>query len=176
MINKAQGTTYTSDDVYGAPVMTLKNLKKDKKWTNLFDLMRDSLTHFDSDVKFYYKWDETPDELGFKDLMNNEDFCERVRKLNKDSKFQELLLPVMDDFDAIERDTIPTAKNAVELDRLLNKGEKDGAFDSDATPYFESGAFDVYPMLTFVGSIRYSSYDRTDPEVLFDYIQLVDRS
>lgn len=174
LINKAQGTKYEFTDVYGAPVQTLKKLKTNKNWINIFDLARDSLDHFKSDVEFVQNWEETPDELGFKALMNNQDFCDRVNALDTDSPFRTLLTPVMEAYGA-NIDSMEMAKMADEYDTLLN-GYGDDALFSGGEAYFESGAFDVYPMLTFVGSIRYDSYDRTDPKVLFDYIQLMDRS
>jgi hypothetical protein len=173
LINKAQGTKYTFDDVYGAPVKTLKELQKNKKWTNIFDLARDSLTHFKADAEFVQNWEATPDELGFKRLMSNTDFCDRVNALDADSEFRTLLTPVMKAYDD-NYTSMEMAKQAIEFDYLLNGYSSDTFEDGEA--YFEQGAFDVYPMLTFVGSIRYDSYDRTDPEVLFDYIQLMDRS
>ena len=176
LINLAQGTTYKYEDVYGAPIRTLKALKSSKKWFNIFDLARKSLTHFKPDVEFYKRWDNTPDELGFKRLLKDDKFCDFVRDLDKDSTFRTLLQPVMKAY-AKNKDTMANAKSASDLDYYLSYGEDAKVFDkiSDKS-YFDKGAFDFYPMLSFVGSIRYDSYNRADLNVLFDYIQLVDRS
>lgn len=169
LINEVKGTSYTKADIYGVPVKTLKMVEGDSKWTNIFDLAHECLSHFADGVAYHKNFSKTPDELGFKDLMDEGTFRSDIRSLATDSVFRQVLEPV---FDAEESHTdafLRFSKLAQHYDAVLHR---DRVF-KEGKRFFKEGAFDSYPMLTLVDDLQYSSPKQRT--VLFDYITLIDR-
>lgn len=170
LINYVKGTSYTKADVFGVPVKTLKLVKDDSKWNNIFELAHECLSHFADGVAYMKNISKTPDELGFKNLMEDDAFRKDVRGLNTDSVFRQALEPIFEAEESHTDDFLRFSKLALHFDGNLCR---DQVF-TEGKKFFREGAFNSYPMLTLVDTLRYSSVKQKT--VLFDYITLIDRS
>lgn len=170
LINEVKGTSYTKADIYGVPVKTLKMIKDDSNWNNIFDLAHECLSHFTDGVAYLNNFRKTPDELGFKTLMEEDLFRSDVRSLDANSVFRQVLEPVFDAEEFHTEEFLRFSKLAQHHDAVLHR---DVVFNKTSEEFFQKGVFDSYPMLTLVDDLQYSSPKQRT--VLFDYITLIDR-
>jgi len=170
LINHVKGTNYTKADIYGVPVKTLKMIKDDPKWNNIFDLAHECLSYFADGVAYDKNINATPDELGFKKLMEEDTFRKDVRGLDTNSVFRQTLEPIFDAEESHTEEFLRLSRLAQHHDAVLHRDRVFG----EGKNFFKTGAFNSYPMLTLVDTLRYSSVKQRT--VLFDYITLIDRS
>lgn len=172
LINKHyRGFDFSAKDVYAVGSMAEKKIRKMDNWYNIFDLVRAIVPKYEDAITFFASYRKTPDDLGIKNLLDEKVFTKRIKELDKKSVFRKNVETILKDHDKY-------ADDQVAADFLRDFDADYGAelFEGVGTPYFKKGAFNVYPMLTFVGTIYLGSYNRTNLDVLFDYIKMVDRS
>lgn len=167
LVNKRFG--YDFKTVYGVSSLAMSKVKKTKGWYNIFDLFRKLVPEYEEAVTYKVKSGNTSSHLSIKDFLDNVDFIDGVRDLDKDSPFKTAVLPMIEEFAKVKHVNGVAAFvqnfDAAYGDRVLS--------DVDSKPYFSTDDFSSYPMLRFVGSIRSG---RESLRTLFDYIKLVDRS
>lgn len=161
---------FAFEDVYAVGSLGQNKVKKMDNWFNIFDLVRAIVPKYKDAIEFFASKTKTSDDLGIKDLIGNKDFTDHVRKLSKASPFRQNIMPLLDGQDKYADDQI-AASFLRKFDHLYGAN----LFDDVGTPFYTNGAFNMYPMLSFVGTIRVSSYNNTDLGVLFDYIKLIDK-
>ena len=170
---------FTMDDIIGLGAQARKQIEKLDNWYNVFDLIRDVTPKYTDPVRYLKNVQVTSDILNIKNAMEHDVFAEHVRDLSKDSRFRKAVLPMIEDFEASDKGK----KKRLALDQArfvkwFDHRHGAGVFDEMGKPYFENKDFDIYPMaLTFVKDIELdNSYRTTDLDVLFDYIDTIDRS
>lgn len=172
MINSHLGTKYTQKDIYGVGSQTFNKIKKNIKWVNIFDILKQIINEYADAVTYCKRVEITDNPHGIRDLCTNNlklEFVKYVEALDDSSLFKQAVLPLMNDHikwsKHIERARFATQIN-VDLGLKL--------FDNEVIAYFDNHTFTCYPMFQFISNINYSSVSNL--KVLFDYINIIDRS
>lgn len=172
LINKHLGTSYTTANIYGFGSQAVGKIKKIEEWVNLFDVLKEVCKGYTEAVDYFNRLEKTSDAHSIKGRCtekNTEEFNKMITKLPKDSVFKEAVMPLIEDHTKFGK-----AARAVRFIKQINVDLALGLFDNKVTAYYDDKAFKSYPMFKFVSSIDYHS--GKDLQVLFDYIELIDRS
>jgi hypothetical protein len=172
LINKHLKTDYSVKDIYGFGSQAIGKIKKNENWVNLFDVLKEVVKGYDTAVHYFDAIERTSDAHGIKTRCTEKstsDFVKLVQKLDKDSAFRVAVLPLIEDHAKFGK-----VGRMVRFIRQINVDLGLGLFDNKVPGYFDDNAFKVYPMFSYISSISYSS--GKDLTVLFDYIELIDRS
>lgn len=172
LINKHLNTTYTLKNVYGFGSQAIGKIKKNDKWVNLFDVLREIVKSFSDGVDYFNRLEKTGDAHGIKSMCTDRataEFTKFVSGLDKTSEFKRAVSQLIEDHVKYGK-----AARQVRFVKQINVDLKLELFDNKVTGYFDDKAFKVYPMFSFVNSINH--HQTKDLKVLFDYIELIDRS
>jgi hypothetical protein len=161
----------------------LKKFQNRSNWVNIFDAAKDFFDDFVDVYQHLLNLECTPDEFDIiaqlEQAYKNSNFSASlkqfvysIKELNPNSTFRNAFEPVILDLKkyAKQCDAAVTIHSiAVVFGNKVYENMK-------GRPYFPKNAFDKYPMLSFVGSIRMNTYNNTPLDKLFDYINLIDWS
>lgn len=175
LINDAQKTKYTYEDVVGVSTLTHRRIVGNKKWKNVFETAANLVNKYSTASATYRNFLASEDTFGIRDGLVRSpqlaaNLLTRLNALPKGSKFKKELSGLVSAYDAIVKTDVDIVK-CVHLfeERIL------GQTLAKPTPLTLTGTHDklrkAYPMLTFVGKIDYNYLDQ-----FFDYIALIDRS
>lgn len=172
LINKHLKTDYTIKSVYGFGSQAVGKIKKNAAWVNLFDVLREVVKSYEEGVDYFGRLEKTSDVNGIKAKCTERvtpEFSKFVDALDKKSEFKRSVVHLIADHAKYGK-----AARQVRFVKQINVDLRLELFDNKVTGYFDEKAFKSYPMFSFVHSIDH--HTGKDLKVLFDYIELIDRS
>jgi len=165
--NEVNGTEHTMRSLIGLPTAAFNKAKNRDNWVNLFEFGKEVLPDFMDEISFHKRLQNTPSVLDAKNAIKYDEFKDGVRNLHDDSAFKIAILPLIEGRENHSDDIMNKVKVIDKLHRKLKVVQ-----EIDETPFYDSNAFEKYPMLTLVDALGYN----TEWSKLFDYINLIDRS
>lgn len=178
VINKANGTSYKIEDVYGFGAAAKKKAKKSQVWTNIFDLLVPLIKNCQDHASFISKLDSTDEGMGIKSILvrNSAPHVKTIKSglktLVDTSPFKMAFTQLIEDvenFKSVSSHSAYEMMKALDVDlesKILDSSTKDG--------YYKDNVFGQYPMLTFVDRFDYLKNDQI--ELFFDYIRTIDKA
>ena len=175
LINKANGTSYKYEDVYGFGAIAQKKAKKNPDWTNIFNLLKPLIKHYEAYATFEARISLTDDAMGLRSLIVRQNgsiayFKKGLSSLVDSSPFKLAVLPLMEDVKNFAgQEEIYKMMKSLDIDletKFLDASAKLG--------YFGYSSFKDYPMLTFVD--RFDHLDKAQIDLFFDYIRTIDKA
>lgn len=165
--NERNNTAYSINDIYGLPVTTYKKVCKNDKWINLFKFGADIVPEYKDIIIFNDRKGKTPNVFGEKHFIEDGSiFNKSVKMLDNDSIFKKILMPF------IQEQKKYTTKILSEIETIKNLHNVMVRKPIKADAFYETNAFNKYPMLALIDNLPYTS----DLSTLFEYIKLIDRS
>lgn len=177
LINEHLGTSYKIKDVYGFGSQAINKIKKNQNWVNMFDVLKKAIKQFEPAVDYFKAIEITNDTYGIKDRIvgnNNTIFFKMITKLDANSAFKKATLPLCEDHAKYDGRREAKTARMVRFARKINVDLGLDLFDNNVSGYFTPLSFKSYPILRLLRVSEYTSDE--DLKILFDYINLIDRS
>lgn len=173
LINLHLSENYTSKDIYGFGSQAVGKIKKNEKWINIFDVLKEVAKGFTDSVDYFQALDSTSDAHGFKSYVAgtySQEFSKMLSSLGKKSPFVKALTPLLEG-----QAKFGKHQASVRFVKQINVDLRLELFDNKVTQFFSPDTFTKhYPMFKFISSV--SHHTPSELKVLFDYIELIDRS
>lgn len=172
LVNEYLDTEYTRENLFGFGSQAVNKIKKNEKWINIFDVLREVGKSYVEAEGHFATMDATPDAHGVKAKVlktTRGKFFDEIRAMKKTSEFRLAIEPMIEGHEKYGK-----LDKTIKFVRQINIDLQLGLFDNKGSKYYDGKAFQGYPMFKFISNIDYNT-DR-DLEVLFEYINLIDRS
>lgn len=164
---------YDAETVLGVGSLDIKKFEQADNWFNMFDLLEQAIPSYAEAVEAHARWNATPDLHGLKSVFKHSSFTPHVNKLDPKSPFRQVVDTLTEAAKDLQECDLPHIHAVRDFDRVYGKSVISAV---DVQGHISEDALEMYPMLKFVKTINLHSYEPTDLNTLFNYINSIDGS